>query len=56
LRTAIGPRLAHRLLGGAAAEIGMPITDIKTIPFHAFWRAAVATRVTYGRIRDYLAM
>jgi hypothetical protein len=32
----------------------MPITDLKVIPFQGLWRAAVAARITYGRIRDYL--
>jgi glycine/D-amino acid oxidase-like deaminating enzyme len=54
MSTAMGPQLARRTMGGRAAEIDMPITDLKTIPFHALWKTAVAARVTYGRIRDYL--
>jgi glycine/D-amino acid oxidase-like deaminating enzyme len=54
MSTAMGPELARRLMGGKAADIDMPITDLKTIPFQGLWRVAVAARITYGRIRDYL--
>ncbi len=54
MSTAMGPQLARRTLGGTAAEIDMPITDLKEIPFHALWKTAVSARVLYGRIRDYL--
>jgi glycine/D-amino acid oxidase-like deaminating enzyme len=54
MSTAMGPELARRILGGKASEIDMPITDLRTIPFQGLWRSAVAARITYGRIRDYL--
>jgi hypothetical protein len=54
MASAMGPQLAKRTLGGATAEIDMPITDLKEIPFHGLWKTAVAGRVLYGRIRDYL--
>lgn len=54
MSTAMGPELARRVMGGKTAEINMPITDLKTIPFQSLWRTAVAARITYGRIRDYL--
>jgi hypothetical protein len=41
-------------MGAKAAEINMPITDLKSIPFERLWRAAAGARITYGRIRDYL--
>jgi glycine/D-amino acid oxidase-like deaminating enzyme len=56
LSTAMGPQLARRVLGGQATAIDMPITTMKTIPFHALWRSAVQARVTYGRIRDWLGL
>jgi glycine/D-amino acid oxidase-like deaminating enzyme len=56
MSSAMGPQLAHRALGGAAAEIDMPITSIKEIPFHRLWRSGVAARVAYGRIRDMLGL
>jgi hypothetical protein len=32
----------------------MPITGLAAIPFHGLWKSAVAARIAYGRIRDYL--
>ena len=54
MATAMGPQLAKRTLGGGQADIDMPITDLKEIPFHALWKTAVHARVLYGRVRDYL--
>jgi glycine/D-amino acid oxidase-like deaminating enzyme len=34
MSTAMGPQLAKRTLGGAAAEIDMPITNMREIPLH----------------------
>ncbi len=56
LATAMGQQLARRLTGGEAAEIDMPITTLKPIPFHAFWPVAVKSIVLYGRIRDRLGL
>ena len=54
MATAMGPQLARRLLGGASSEINMPITDMRGIPLHGFWRVGVAARIAYDRARDYL--
>ncbi len=54
MATTMGSELARRTMGGNAAEINMPITDLKSIPFQGLWRTGVAARITYGRIRDYL--
>jgi glycine/D-amino acid oxidase-like deaminating enzyme len=56
MSSAMGPQLAARIMGGKTAEIDMPITSIKTIPFHALWRSGVAARVAYGRIQDMLGL
>jgi glycine/D-amino acid oxidase-like deaminating enzyme len=56
LSTAMGAELARRVLGGKSAEINMPITDLKSIPFQGLWRGAVAARTSLGRIRDYLGV
>ena len=56
MSTAMGPELARRAIGGRAAEIAMPITGIREIPFHGLWKSAVRARVTYGRIRDFLGI
>jgi glycine/D-amino acid oxidase-like deaminating enzyme len=52
----MGPELARRAMGGRTAEIDMPITSIKEMPFHGLWRSGVAARVAYGRIRDMLGL
>jgi glycine/D-amino acid oxidase-like deaminating enzyme len=54
MSTAMGAELARRLIGGASAEMNMPVTELKSIPFHGLWRAGVFARITYGRMRDYL--
>jgi glycine/D-amino acid oxidase-like deaminating enzyme len=56
MSSAMGPELARRLMGGKAANIDMPITTIREMPFHALWRSGVAARVAYGRIRDMLGL
>ena len=56
MSTTMGPQLARRILGGTAAEIDMPITTLKQVPFHGLWKTAVAARITYGRIRDLLSV
>jgi glycine/D-amino acid oxidase-like deaminating enzyme len=56
MSSAMGPELARRAMGGQAADISMPITTIREIPFHALWRSGVAARVAYGRIRDMLGL
>jgi glycine/D-amino acid oxidase-like deaminating enzyme len=56
LATAMGGQLARRLVEGEAAEIDMPITNVKPIRFHALWPVAVKSVVLYGRIRDRLQL
>ena len=54
MSTAMGKELARRIAGGKAADIDLPITDLKSIPFQGLWRTGVAARISYGRLRDYL--
>jgi len=56
ISSAMGPELARRITGGPSARIDMPVTGIKTIPFHGLWKQAVQARVAYGRIRDLLGL
>ena len=56
LSTAMGAQLARRLIGGAKAEIDMPISGINPIPMHAFWPVGVTTAVIAGRVRDRLGI
>jgi glycine/D-amino acid oxidase-like deaminating enzyme len=56
LSTAMGAQLARRLIGGADAEIDMPVTGIKPIAMHALWPLAVSGAVLAGRVRDRLGI
>lgn len=56
MATAMGTQIAGRFLGASADELSMPITTLKTIPFHGLWRTALAARIAYGRIRDSLGL
>ena len=38
----VARELTKRLVGGKQADIDMPITDLKPVPFHALWRTGVA--------------
>lgn len=56
MASAMGRELARRVAGGPGTEIDMPITGIRPIPFHGFWRVGVEARVAYGRVRDALGI
>jgi glycine/D-amino acid oxidase-like deaminating enzyme len=56
MATAMGAELARRALGTPAADLNMPLTDLREIPFHGLWRQAATARVVYGRIRDSLGL
>jgi glycine/D-amino acid oxidase-like deaminating enzyme len=56
MSTAMGPQLARRIIGGREAELDMPITILREIPFHALWRSAVTARMIHGRIYDWLGL
>lgn len=56
MSTVMGALLAQRAIGGEAAQIDMPVTTIREIPFHGLWRTAVSARTTYGRVRDWLGV
>ena len=52
LGTAIGGELAAAAMGQDLDTLALPVTDIKRIPLHAFWKIGVAARVAYGRLRS----
>jgi glycine/D-amino acid oxidase-like deaminating enzyme len=56
LASAMGQQLAKRLIGGASAEIDLPVTAIRPIRFHAAWPIGVRTAVLAGRVRDRLGL
>ncbi len=56
MSTAMGPQIARRVIGGRSAEIDMPVTTMREIPFHALWRSAISARMIYGRVRDWIGL
>jgi glycine/D-amino acid oxidase-like deaminating enzyme len=52
MATAMGVQLSRRIAEGPDAVLDMPVSPLRTIPLHAFWRAGVAARIVYGRLRD----
>jgi glycine/D-amino acid oxidase-like deaminating enzyme len=56
MATAMGRQIARRLTGTPAEALDMPVTSIRPIPFHGFWRIGVAARVWEGRVRDRLGL
>ena len=56
MATAMGGEVARRILGTPREQLNMPLTDMREIPFHAFWKVGASLRITYGRIRDALGL
>jgi glycine/D-amino acid oxidase-like deaminating enzyme len=56
LSTAMGGEVAKLATGTPAGEIAMPVTPIRPMPFHGFWRLGVAAKVVEGRLRDRLGL
>ncbi len=54
MATAMGRLLAKRILAAPAAEIDLPITRIKAIPFHFLWPAFVTARLVAGQLRGWI--
>ena len=54
LGTVIGQELASAGAGVPLAELAVPVTPIRPIPFHRFWRVGVAARIALGRLSDAL--
>ncbi len=52
--TAMGAEIARRITGTPAVELDMPVSPIRPIPFHRFWRVGAAARIAYGRARNAL--
>ncbi|MCI0756025.1 NAD(P)/FAD-dependent oxidoreductase [Teichococcus vastitatis] len=52
MATAMGGQLARRLLGTTPEALDMPVTPIRPMPLHRFWRLGVWAKVLEGRVRD----
>lgn len=56
LSTAMGSEIAKRVTGAPGETLAMPVSPIKPIALHGFWRIGVLAKVLDGRIRDRLGL
>ena len=54
MATVMGREIARRLTGTPADKLDMPVSPIKPIPLHRFWRIGVTAKMVEGRVRDRL--
>jgi glycine/D-amino acid oxidase-like deaminating enzyme len=54
LSSALGRELAAVVAGGSPDDFPLPLTPVRPLSLHRFWRLGVATRVLYGRLLDRL--
>lgn len=54
--TATGRQLALRAMGTPAAALDLPVSSIRPIAFHRFWKLGVWAAVTQGRVKDALGL
>jgi glycine/D-amino acid oxidase-like deaminating enzyme len=54
LSSMMGAELASVLSGAPPDSFPLPVTPIRTMPLHRFWRLGVNARVAYGRFLDRL--
>ena len=54
LSSAMGAELSSLLAGAPADSFPLPITPMRAMPFHRFWRLGVNLRVAHGRLLDQL--
>jgi glycine/D-amino acid oxidase-like deaminating enzyme len=52
LGVAMGAELAAAASGAPLDSLALPVTGVRRIPFHRFWRAGVAGRLAYARLLD----
>lgn len=52
ISTAMGGLLAERLLGRAAGEMALPVTPIRTVPFHGLRHPVLAAATAVKRVQD----
>lgn len=52
ISTALGIEMAKRVLGASANALPIPVSQIKSVPFHEFRHFGVAIATTYKRFQD----
>ena len=56
MATAMGTLLAKRLAGAPAESLSMPLSPIRPMAFHRFWKVGVTVAVAQRRLRDRLGL
>jgi glycine/D-amino acid oxidase-like deaminating enzyme len=54
LSSAMGAELASVVAGAPPETFPLPVSPVRAVPFHRFWRLGVNSRVLYGRLLDHL--
>ena len=54
LSSAMGAELASVLSGAPVESFALPVSSVRRMPLHRFWRVGVNARVAYGRLLDRL--
>ncbi|MGA2343595.1 MAG: hypothetical protein ABSG29_10425 [Steroidobacteraceae bacterium] len=54
LSSAMGAELASVLAGAPVEGFPLPVSPVRRMPLHRFWRLGVNARVAYGRLLDRL--
>jgi glycine/D-amino acid oxidase-like deaminating enzyme len=52
LSSALGAELASVLTGAAVESFALPVSPVRSMRLHRFWRLGVNARVLYGRLLD----
>lgn len=55
MATMMGALLARRVLGASEADLGIPVTEVATLPLHAFSRPVARATIQYLRCVDGMA-
>lgn len=55
MATVMGALLAQRALGAAPADLGFPVTPLRTVPLHTFSGLGVRATIQYLRLADALS-
>lgn len=55
MATAVGRMLARRAAGAPAEALDLPLTPIRPMPLHGFWRLGVAAEMAWSAMKERLA-
>jgi glycine/D-amino acid oxidase-like deaminating enzyme len=55
MATAVGRMLARRMAGAPAEALDLPVTPVRPMPLHGFWRIGVAAEMAWSAMKERLA-